>query len=587
MGKVSSNIGELIATNAIEKEILGYPEELMPYIGKNDKTPIWDGQVFVYNGHQQKKDEFNYKIDIQIKSKNVKKISTGNIKYPVDVVDIRGYEKIKTGTLYFVVEYVDENEYKIYYKNFLPIDIKETLNSLKNDKQKTISCLFKPIVKSSQSSINRICLNFAKNSKKQSEMKIFDVKIEELDIKKVSIPLIDSDKMYKEYLKSSNIDKYMYATLADGNEVVLPKIIKFYEEKNMKLKISVGKKVYYDKYEVLDGGEEESYIKIGKSTIMRLNKNEKKIEYTFKIQGSLDERINDIQFIMDFVKTKEHIVEKCGSIKIPKNVDTRIYKYVGEIEKELKLYKQIESMLKSTDLYKYYEGKELTNDDIKELIMALKYYRNESGNTKIEDINAFKFKFGSKNIYFIYIKEENKYKIVNMFSNLDEIIACSAESDEGRVDTSYYVTLLKDDIINAINFEENVVYNSISSKEMTKGHMEGINDFILQLLLAYDETKKNEFFSLSQKLSKLIYDNYEDPIVKVNYYQVVKRERDFTENELEELYNIKENTDNNLLKVSIAILLENKSDYLIFYKKLKKEEAEEFNKWPINSINNF
>ena len=253
----------------------------------------------------------------------------------------------------------------------------------------------------------------------------------------------------------------------------------------------------------------------------------------------------------------------------------------------MKLYKQIESMLKSTDLYKYYEGKELTNDDIKELIMALKYYRNESGNTKIEDINAFKFKFGSKNIYFIYIKEENKYKIVNMFSNLDEIIAYSAESGEGRVDTSYYVTLLKDDIINAINFEENVVYNSISSKEMTKGHMEGINDFILQLLLAYDETKKNEFFSLSKKLSKLIYDNYEDPIVKVNYYQVVKRERDFTENELEELYNIKENTDNNLLKVSIAILLENKSDYLIFYKKLKKEEAEEFNKWPINSINNF
>ena len=585
MSKISSNIGELIATNAIEKEMLGYPKELMPYIGKNDKTPIWDGQVFVYNGTQQEKDEFNYKIDIQIKSKNVKKISNGNIKYPVDVIDIRGYEKIKTGTLFFVVEYVNENEYKIYYKNFLPIDIKETLNNLKNDKQKTISCLFKPIVKSSQSSINRICLNFAKNSRKQAEMKIFDVKIEELDIKKVSIPLIDSDKMYKEYLKSSNIDKYMYATLADGNEVVLPKIIKFYEEKNMKLKISVGSKVYYDGYEVLDGGDEESYIKIGKSTIMRLNKNEKKIEYTFKIQGSLDERINDIQFIIDFVKAKEHTVEKCGSIKIPEKVDIRIYKYVGEIEKELKIYKQIESMLKNTDLYRYYEGKDLTNDDIKELIKALKYYRNESGNTKLEEINAFKYKFGSKNIYFIYIEKDNKYEIVNMFSNLDKIIACSAESTEGRISTSYYVTLSKDDIISAINFDQNVVYDSISSKYMTKGHIEGINDFILQLLLAYDETKKNEFLSLAKKLSKLNYDNYNDPIIKVNYYQVVKRERDFTEKEIEELYNLKENSDDNLLKVSIAILLENKSDYLMFYKRLKKDEAEEFNKWPINNIN--
>ena len=41
---------EKIATNNIEEEILKNSDCLSPYINSNDKTPLWDGNIFVYSG---------------------------------------------------------------------------------------------------------------------------------------------------------------------------------------------------------------------------------------------------------------------------------------------------------------------------------------------------------------------------------------------------------------------------------------------------------------------------------------------------------------------------------------------------------
>ena len=67
MKEYNNSFIEHIATNAVEKEMLKYPRSLMPYIGKNDKTPIWDGQVFVYKDYEQKNQTLNIRLIYRLK----------------------------------------------------------------------------------------------------------------------------------------------------------------------------------------------------------------------------------------------------------------------------------------------------------------------------------------------------------------------------------------------------------------------------------------------------------------------------------------------------------------------------------------
>lgn len=586
MKEYNNSFIEHIATNAVEKEMLKYPKSLMPYIGKNDKTPIWDGQVFVYKDYEQKKLDFEYKIDLQIKGRHVERLSNGNIKYPVKVEDIKGYQKVKTGTLYFVVEFIDIDNYRIYYKNFLPLDIKEELEKIKEKDQKTISCLFRPVVESTQSSINRICLNFVQNSRIQSNIKIKNVDIEKLNVSTIKIPLIDDYSNYEEYLKSPLIDKYLYATLSDGNEVVLPKLFKLYKTIDRKLKIYVNNKLYYNKFDILENGEDVCIL-IGKSTKLFFDFQNKKIEFDFKICGTLFERINDINFIIDFVSKKQFILEEYGEIKLPIKIDSNIYSYVRKIKKVLKIYQQIQDMLINTGFIKYIKDIQLTPKDINQLLLLLEYYK---GNIKdgVSELNSFRLEIHGKYLYFIYIYSGEKYRVYDTFSNISDKVVCFINNGENQSITSFYTTLNKNDLIDAINFNCEEVYSSIINIKMSQENLDAINNFILQLLLAYDDTKNKDFMELAEKIGDKSIFLYNNPIYKINYYQIIKRQRTFNDNELDELYEIREENINNcFIQLGIAILLENKSDFIRYWKKLSDDEKKVIITMPIYNIQNF
>lgn len=104
---------------------------LVPYINYNDKTPMWDGNIFIYNDDNINNNNFYGIVDVQIKGTNKPSTNKGKPKFNINKSILNAYLK-ECGVLFFYV-IVDDNDYnanKIYYK-FL--DTKTLGNLIKMD----------------------------------------------------------------------------------------------------------------------------------------------------------------------------------------------------------------------------------------------------------------------------------------------------------------------------------------------------------------------------------------------------------------------------------------------------------------------
>ena len=52
---------EETATNIIKNQVLRNKDCLKAYIDENDRTPLWDGGIWVYNSEEKKTDNFEIK----------------------------------------------------------------------------------------------------------------------------------------------------------------------------------------------------------------------------------------------------------------------------------------------------------------------------------------------------------------------------------------------------------------------------------------------------------------------------------------------------------------------------------------------
>ena len=68
---------EEIAVERVKREILKY-DCLKYYINTNDKTPMWDGEIYIYkeNSKNRANKDFRGKISVQIKGHKVTKIKS-------------------------------------------------------------------------------------------------------------------------------------------------------------------------------------------------------------------------------------------------------------------------------------------------------------------------------------------------------------------------------------------------------------------------------------------------------------------------------------------------------------------------------
>lgn len=499
---------EEMAINIIEKEILKY-SQLKSGIKKGDKEISWDGYITVFDGKGRGKDNFEYNINVQVKGRYVKKLNKGNSKYPLEKSHLLNYQKQKTGTLLLVVDFIDIENYQIYYANLLPVDLKALIDGNKSRAKKPkVNINLKPIIESSPSSLKNICLNFVINSKRQIGIQIKD--LDELkNVDKVEFKVIlenENRENLDEYLL--NNDVYNYAILDDQfkTEIALTKGDLVLIEREINKEIKIKDKVYFNSYK-LSKQKGKEIIKIGKGIFFDLKNN--KINFNF--QGTLQERITDMNFFVDLISNRTlEINEVILDFPEYKKNKSETEKIINEYNDKIRDLKELNDKFITMNIKFEEDIDKLEQQDRKNLLLFKRIFCDKTipENLNIKQFGLNFIKIGKCHIAILVQKDkEGKIKINNFFENLDNIITIvivknnEKPSIENR--TSPYFMLEAENILKFSNFNSDVVFQSLKLIQNWEKQSDYINRFMLELLKAYDKNnKRKDILELAENINE-------------------------------------------------------------------------------------
>ena len=137
---------------------------LRSYLRDNDKTPLWDGSVFVYRGEPDKKDTLLGIVKAQVKGTEVE-VFKSKESHRIERHELELYVA-EGGLFFFVVEMLTDNfrERKIFYKKMTPVYIRAMLDS---KTAKTIEIPLAPIPTDFHI-VEDEMINFINDSRKQT-----------------------------------------------------------------------------------------------------------------------------------------------------------------------------------------------------------------------------------------------------------------------------------------------------------------------------------------------------------------------------------------------------------------------------------
>lgn len=578
---------EEIAVAAVRNEILRN-DLLSDEIPVNDKTPSWDGEIWVYNNKNQKKNDLYGKVPVQVKGKKVSEFSKEGTKFPIKKVDLDNYFT-NGGILYFVIEMIDSDNTQIFYQSLLPIDIKEILEEMKGGQQ-SITKKFKKLP-STPKALEYIIRNFIHHSRKQGIPLISDIKVNDFDVYSTKIIVPSKDNL-KEHL--FEYDTYMYGHVENINlDIPLYKIDidQIIEETDLSIGLE-GKIIYNDVARVIE--REKITLEFGESFTIEFPKileRSDQIKIHFKERGSIQDRIKDCRFMLELVKTKK--IELSNS-EIGLNKFNKEDKFLEGIPRYIKFLEEIKETFEQLGVSFELDIEKLTKDDIKKIQIlrdTILYKNYEQLNLKKE--NPFiQFLIGNLKIILFSIQVNGGWLVFDFFdleaiNNNYKIMAVSKDKKQQARHSPYLLfeipklfsmSNLKLNVIEA-SFKK-IVYDNDFSFNLT-------NNFLLNLLKYYDQHKhKKEILDLTINLYEYINKSQPQNVLSfMNKMQTIKRQREFTLEEKTEIINRKNQEQHtNEILCGFYILLNSSIEFEIQFNKLSNEQKEVFKTYPIYNL---
>lgn len=554
---------EISGVSILQRKIAKF-NHLEPFINNNDKTPGWDGEIYLYDKNEKNKEHSNqfFRGKIQVQVKSTEEIKNNSYTLKRTYLDM--FEKDGNGTLLFVVDVTNE---KVYYRNLLQQEIKRILEEF-NDYQETKSIKIKLAADENINIIDKVCENFWKNSNYQKNI----VKINSKNYKNIfknnkEAKLINFDGEINLYIRDSITKKYNY--ILDGIQKVEINI-------PLEMEVSSNNNKYLLKVERVFCNNELKKIIIGDTIIVEKRIN--KINFELN-NNNIKDTIELLKFILDCIKEKKIVIDNIFSIdfkEIPKE-------QIIFFEERLEYLEKIENKLDKYGVELKNKIKDFSEDDWKmfNILINLNNYK------KLEEKNIVYLEIKNKFIFVLLIKDkEGLIKDYNYFEEIKEDFEMVVNNVHYKY--SPYITLKKEELINTLNMNIQTIEKSIKniySHELSEYY----NSFLLEVLNAYDETRETKWLELSEMIITLIIKKQkqkDNNIYIINKYQILRRKRKLTDKEKNELKNIYDSDDNIMVKVSCSILIGNSYDFKFNFEKLNEKEKEEFQKYPIYNLLN-
>lgn len=610
-----------MSTRDVEKRaVYAVSEKIMQtnrmenYFSENDKTPATDGKILVYSDAVKEKKHLLGEINVQIKGESVnkKEFNKEKIRYSLKVEDLICYRHIG-GAIIFVDEQTLDKKSHIYYNTLLPLDLEDILSKLKRPGQKSKSIELVKLPEDIKE-LEYIFESFVENSKKQhSTAKTGYINSEELkeleetnkfDVLMPQVKLIDG-KLPKipSYVYGYNKELNIYIPLTKGL------IESICEKANSDLPVSLNEEQFYDRVLVTKknsiGKNPEIELQFGQAIILKFlyesDSTGFKVEYV--ICGTIEERIKDLKFLLGLLDGKTLILgdKALDNIRVSDRESDK-KTVINELNNLLNQHNELKKCLHSLHVKKEIDLDNISEKDSEQLnmlVQAINYGHEvtirKKANKKIREEIIISLNIANLKIFVAVEKvNDDKCKLKSFYDEEFEIGPWKLGASKiDSVECSRFIILSRWNIENVDNLDWEILVDDFKKFKPIGAYEEAVCNKILSLLSAYDNRREIQFLDLATNLAEWLNAQNASVVHRLNYLQCIKRSRELSEKEIEELCKMEEAILNDTSKstidkfkwlAAINILLDSsiKSDY--YLNKLSEEEKSLFVKYPIYNL---
>lgn len=564
-------------------------ELLQSYFDRNDKTPVWDGEIHVLKSPSEKKDEILGKVPVQIKTTRQKKDVLKS--FSLDARDLELY-KPNGGVVLFVVWLNEDNGLRdIYYKSLPPLSIKNLLKKSKlKNKSTNKKKLSIEIFKLDEKKMYPMLVDFINNSQKQYSF---------INVEGISVEDIPDDKTLKFYFygqEKEEIFNYQeehdlfiyYLDPITGIEIPLENTIKIVEtEEETDLIIKIGDYVFQDvkRHRFPDGSVQ---LHFGESFTMSFDIKKKQFKFNYTRPDLLSKAIKCTQVFQE--------LGKIGYFTLNGNkieLDERSIKDISslDLEADIKGLLKISNFMKKMGIQKdvdlsCFDKQSQRNLNIlySGLVLKKKVALNYN-ESKLLHLNI-------ANIHIITLYSFSSDKNGTMIDIFTETPWCreGETEDEDYLDISIFEVFEPNDWLKIDNCKIDSVIASYQRLVDNKLKYEGADRTILKIVIAADMaedmTKRELLLNWAQCLSNwnLKYSQNSEMAI-INDLQIKSRVRKLNSKEMEILSNILVNSNDNYeLCFGSSVLLKSKPQADLFWNKLDNETKERYKDFPIYTL---
>lgn len=561
------------------RRIIRLHDKMDEFLNSNDKEPSWDGNIVIYKNSELKAEDVEYTIPTQVKGKNDERLlKRSRITYPVEYKHLRNYFN-NYGIFYFVIAISDDGEKTtIFYNALTTIKLQSILKGTENKKPDQTKNI--PLVRlknNDKNELYKILMQFGHDSREVGSGELVKKSISMKDLEKIdSIRMTTFASSQDEFLKNINSGEVCAFGHIASADIWVPfsydfqKQIELFACKKITDTFSIDRIPYYKEFEIRKS--------TGKSVIFQFSENlyvdigVNKIE--FKAKTYIDQVMRDIQFLEALKNGKSFYI---GNTKIGtyENVN-----FGDDLETSIRDFKNIQEALIRFNLKLDKKFADFNDKDWESMDNLVKLVQN--GIRPNKQMTWYMWWWQDKAVpFFVALDKDGNVKIENsLYMKYFRIVVANSDY---RVPV---FILFKRDIWEKLyDVDESILLEEIETSIFNNETEGNFSLLFVEILSAYDENKDEKYYDVAKLISdKLLNASPDNVYWKINRFQLLKRKRDLSEDELQELEDLEKTNNDKKVLCAINILLENKRKAKKLLDEMEKEDRKLFLTYPIYNL---